>query len=118
MDDAYFIVHKWMHTDLKLKGSELLVFAIVYGFSYNGENTYNGSLKWIAETAGISKRQAINTLKSLVNQKLLQKTEIFKFNVKFCEYSVNNKEIEKRRYEAKIERRNEKIENTEIKVIN
>lgn len=38
----YTVVHSWMARDLKLKGTELLAFAIIYNFSMDGAGKYFG----------------------------------------------------------------------------
>ena len=40
----YYSVQGWMVKDLNLKGNELAVFAIIYGFSQDNETWFTGSL--------------------------------------------------------------------------
>ena len=47
--DNYILIAGWMITDLHLKGNELIVFAIIYGFSQDGVGTFNGSLQYISD---------------------------------------------------------------------
>lgn len=48
-DESYITIMGWMVNILDLKGSELLVYALIYGFSQDGESKYYGSRKYIAE---------------------------------------------------------------------
>ena len=80
-----------MRDDLGLKGNELLVFAVIYGFSQGRQGCFKGSLAYLQEVCGISKMTAVNILKSLVEKGLLDKTEIFENGVKFVSYSVGIK---------------------------
>ena len=36
-DDNYYITYGWMINQLQLKGNELQIFAIIYGFSQNNK---------------------------------------------------------------------------------
>lgn len=76
---------------LGLKGNDLLVFAVVHGFSQNGEGCYYGSLSHLAEICGIARRTVIDVLKRLTDMGLLKKTEIYRNGVKFCAYETSAK---------------------------
>ena len=75
-----------MREDLGLKGNELLVFAVIYGFSQGRQGCYKGSLAYLQETCGIAKQTAVDILKSLVSKGLLEKGEIYQNGVKFVTY--------------------------------
>jgi hypothetical protein len=70
-----FLVHEWMPRELKLKGNELLVFALIFSFSRTG-NKYTGSLSYLRRITGLSKSTLMRILKSLCLKKLTLKTEI------------------------------------------
>lgn len=95
IDEKYYIVIEgWMRTKLNLKNNELLVFAIIHGFTKNADkHEFNGSLQYLANWCGSTKYCIIKCLKSLVNKNYIIKSEIFKNNVKFCSYTINE-EIE------------------------
>lgn len=76
----------WMLTDLHLKGNELLIYAIIYGFSQDGEQTFSGSLQYLADWTNSTKQGVSKSLKSLVDKGLIDKIEKFVNGVKFCEY--------------------------------
>lgn len=78
-----------MITRLKLKGNELLVFALIHGFSQDGESRFKGSLKYLIEWTGLDKTTIIKILKSLVEKRYIHKFEYEKNKVRFCEYSTN-----------------------------
>ena len=64
----YVVIQGWMCNELQLSGNELLVFALIHGFSQDGESEFAGSRNYIAETFNISKPtvdKAINNLLSL-----------------------------------------------------
>ena len=52
---AYIVIQDWMISDLQLKGNELLTYALIYGFSQDGESEFKGSLKYISEFLGVKK---------------------------------------------------------------
>ena len=47
--DNYILVYGWMVTELGLKGNELFLYAIIYGFSQDGETEFSGSLRYMQE---------------------------------------------------------------------
>lgn len=59
--------------ELGLRGSRLLVFAVVYRYSGEGKGEYYGSLDYIAEWCGISRAQASIILRDLTNEGILEK---------------------------------------------
>ena len=85
-DENYIHVCGWMIRRLKLKGNELLVYAIIYGFSQDGENRFTGSLQYLADWTGSTKQGVIKNLKSLVDKGYVNKEEKIINGVKFCEY--------------------------------
>lgn len=87
-EKSYLHIEAFMVNDLKLKGNELLVYAIIFGFSQDEESVYSGSLQYLADWTNSTKRGIIKTLQSLIQKKLIEKNEIFKNGQKFCEYKA------------------------------
>lgn len=85
-DRNYISIQAFMVKDLGLKGNELITYALIYGFSQDGENYFRGSLTYIAEWLNCSKNTAYNIVKSLVDKGFLDKKEKEINKVKFCEY--------------------------------
>lgn len=84
----YFTILQEMR-EMGLKGNELIVFAVINGFSQNGNGSFHGSLAALQEMCGISSRQTItDILKSLVDKNLITKTEVTLHGVKVISYSV------------------------------
>lgn len=73
VETQFFQVFGWMARSLKLSGTELCVYAIVFSFSKDGETEYKGSTRYIMETLNVSKPTAMSALNSLVNKGLLIK---------------------------------------------
>lgn len=84
--ENYINIQGFMVTDLGLKGNELLIYAIIYGFSQEESSKYSGSLQYLADWTNTSKQTVINCLNGLIEKDLIEKNEVFKNNVKFCEY--------------------------------
>ena len=84
----YFTILQEMR-EMGLKGNELIVFAVINGFSQNGNGSFHGSLAALQEMCGISSRQTIiDILKSLIDKNLITKTEVTLNGVKNISYSV------------------------------
>ena len=94
-DDNYFLVSGWMLNRLNLKGTALHVFAIIYGFSQDGEGSYTGSLQYLMDFTNTTKKTIISTLKELVDQGYLTKTENCINGVKFNTYKVSTLLVKK-----------------------
>ena len=86
-DNTYIVIQSWMVTDLKLSGNDLMVYAIIYGFSQDGESRFTGSLQYLADWCNATKAGVQKNLKNLIDLGLIDKYESFKNNIKFCEYS-------------------------------
>ncbi len=87
-DGNFITIQSFMVKDLKLKGNELLTYAIIYGFSQDGENKFTGSLQYLCDWTNSTKQGISKTLKILVEKGLIEKTDIYKNGVKFVEYHV------------------------------
>ena len=89
-DENYYQIQGWMINRLGLKGIPLSVYAIIYGFSQDGENEYTGSVQYLCDFCGrVSKPTIINALKELVEKKLLFRREEIINGVQFNRYKVN-----------------------------
>ena len=94
-DENFIQISAWMLNKLNLKGNELLIYGLIYGFSKDGNSVFRGSINYISSWLNISERSTIDNLKSLINKKLITK-KVIKGNgnnILGCEYSVNNVHI-------------------------
>ena len=87
-DGNYITIQSFMVKDLKLKGNELLTYAIIYGFSQNGESKVTGSLQYRADWTKSTTQGVMKNLKALVEKGLIVKTDIYENGVKFVKYHV------------------------------
>lgn len=58
-ETSYIIIQGWMRTRLRLTGNDLICFALIFGFSQDGESVFTGSLKYIQEAIGVATRQSV-----------------------------------------------------------
>ena len=88
-DNNYITIQGWMRTRLNLKGVELMVFAIIYGFSQDGESVFSGTARYLAEWVGVSRRSMMDILRKLVDKGLLVKIDKVVNGVGLVDYKVN-----------------------------
>lgn len=85
-NDNYVVIQGWMLNELGLSGNELMVYALIYGFSQDG-TWFTGSSKYIAEWMGTDRKATVrNVLSRLIEKELIEKREKFVNNVKYCDY--------------------------------
>lgn len=82
----YVVITGDMITDLGLKGNELLIYALINGFCQDEESQFYGSLAYLMEFTSLSKQGVINTLNSLIEKGLIEKTQSEVNGVKFNSY--------------------------------
>lgn len=87
-DGNYIVIQSFMVTDLHLKGTDLIVYAIIYGFSQAENQAYTGSLQYLADWTNCTKQGVMKNLKSLMQKGLIEKKETVLNDIKFCEYRV------------------------------
>lgn len=75
MKDSYIVIESWMITELKLKGNELIVYAVINGFTQDGEHWYYGTRSHLSEWCGSTKETVSNCLKSLLEKGLIERQE-------------------------------------------
>lgn len=88
-NNNYVVIAGWMCNELKLSGNELLIFALIYGFSQDGESEFCGSRTYIANTFNISKPTVDKSLKSLMDKNLITKREIVINDIKLNRYKIS-----------------------------
>lgn len=73
-NENHIVIHGWMRNELNLKGNELLVYALLYGFSQDGESSFKGKLAFIQDWFDISKKTAITIIQKLEAKGLVSKS--------------------------------------------
>lgn len=73
-DDNYAVIQGWMINRLHLSGTELMVFAIIHGFT-QGENGdgFAGGISYLTEWTGTTSRTVITILQRLEEKGLIRR---------------------------------------------
>lgn len=82
----YVLIQGWMVNELGLKGNDLMVYAIIHGFSHVEGTAFTGSLQYLAEWTNSTKSNVRRNLNRLIEQGLLIKEDETINGVKFCKY--------------------------------
>lgn len=69
--DNYINVQAFMVTDLGLTGNDLLVYAIIHGFSHDGSSAFCGTRAYLAEWCGCTIRGIQKNLNNLMARGLI-----------------------------------------------
>lgn len=73
-DSNYVVIQGWMLTRLGLKGNELMIYAVIYGFTQNGETEFIGSMKYLADWTNSTVESVRKCIKSLIDKGYIVKT--------------------------------------------
>nr|DAZ39075.1 MAG TPA: helix-turn-helix domain protein [Caudoviricetes sp.] len=87
-DENFVAIQGWMLNKLNLKGNELIVYAVIYGFSQDDESRFTGSRRYLAEWCGCTLKTVDNALSSLVAKGLIAKHDKTINGVHLCDYSI------------------------------
>jgi DNA-binding MarR family transcriptional regulator len=75
-DNNYYVTNGWMINRLGLSGRELQVYAIIYGFTQDGETEFSGSLTYLMEWLNVgSKHTVIKAIDALIKKGLVEKRQ-------------------------------------------
>ena len=73
---CFINIQPFMVQELKLKGNELLVYAIIHSYSQGKEGYYKGSISYLCEWTNATKQGILKVLKSLYEKGLLEKKKV------------------------------------------
>jgi len=94
--DNYVVIQGWMCNELNLKGNDLLIFALIYGFSQDSESAFSGSRKYISNTFNISMPTVDKALQNLVDKGyIIKKMDVVYDYTKPYSYYVNQDVVKK-----------------------
>lgn len=89
-DENFIVEHGWMINRLGLKGNELRIYAIIYGFSQTEGTWFTGGLQYLADWVRGTKQGVIGNLKALLEKGLIEKQETIVNGVKLCSYRATD----------------------------
>lgn len=75
-DNCYVVIQSFMLNELHLKGNELIVYAVIHGYTQDGEHWYYGTRGHLAEWCGATKGTVANCLNSLMEKGLIVRREV------------------------------------------
>lgn len=90
----YIVIQGWMINELELKGTKLMVYALIYSYSRDGEGKFYGTIRHLEDATGNSRRSVMDALNSLVDEDLLIKESETINGVTFNRYKANLKAID------------------------
>ena len=74
MENTDFLnIQGWMINELNLKGNELIIYALIYGFTKDGVSEFRGSRQYMADWTNSSVRSVQNVVNSLVDKGMIEK---------------------------------------------
>lgn len=73
-DSNYVVIQGWMITRLGLKGNALMIYAVIYGFTQNGEAEFVGSMKYLADWTNSTIESVRKCINSLINKGYIVKS--------------------------------------------
>lgn len=79
--DNYINIMGWMVTDLGLSGNDLLIYAIIFGFSQDGDSIFMGDRNYLAEWCNASLATVKRSLKYLRDRGLIEQVHHSKDNL-------------------------------------
>lgn len=86
----YYTVFRWFKDELGLKKTERDIYAVIYGYSKNGQNTYNSTAKYLADITDTSRSTVMRVLNDLEKGGYIQKINNKINNQNRPEYRVIN----------------------------
>lgn len=72
-EENFICIQGWMISKLNLKGNDLLVYAIIYGYSQDGSSWFSGGLQYLADWVNGTKHGVMKNLKHLESMGLIKK---------------------------------------------
>lgn len=90
MKDSQFVtIQGWMGNRLGLRGNDLICFAVIYGFSMDGESQFKGNLEYLCACMFASKPTVLLALNKLTECNLILKQDNVVKGKKRCYYATN-----------------------------
>lgn len=72
----FYLIQGWMLNIGCSNWNEIAAYALVYGFSQDGQTAFQGSISYIQEWLMCSKQTAVKTMKRLEEKGLIVKTQV------------------------------------------
>ena len=86
-EKGYTTIPDWM-LSLDLDIYEVIILAVIYGFSQDGESSFTGSQNYLARKAKCTRRKVTMALPKLVEMGYVKKDDVSIQGIKLCRYKV------------------------------
>ena len=82
------VIQGWMINELKLKSNELLVYALIYGFSQDGHSEFKGTKNYLAKAIGGCTNTVRTVIKTLMSRSLVTERTVEVGGIYFKRYKA------------------------------
>lgn len=96
--DSYYIVHSWMIEDLGLSKTDLIVFAIIYGFSHDDNSSFHGSVDYLIRMTGAARSTLFRSINRLLESGLILKVDTETASTGLSAYRCDHDKIDSVRF--------------------
>lgn len=80
-DTSYVTIQAFMVNNLQLKGNELIVYAVIFGYTQDGEHWFYGTRGHLANWCGASKGTVSNCIASLLEKGYIRKKKVTRHGI-------------------------------------
>lgn len=87
-DGTYVNIQSFMVNELHLSGNALIIYAVIYGFSQDGDSWFTGSRAYLAAWCQASKSTVSRNLDALCSDGLIERRERTESGVLLVDYRV------------------------------
>ena len=87
-DGTYVNIQSFMVNELHLSGNALIIYAVIYGFSQDGDSWFTGSRSYLAAWCQASKSTVSRNLETLCSDGLIERRERTESGVLLVDYRV------------------------------
>lgn len=108
IENTYINIQSWMVSELNLKGNELMIYAIIYGFCQDKESRFKGGRSYLAKWTNSTIRGVQNNLNSLIEKGMISKHEKTINGIKVCDYYPINLPWERKPVHCDYEENNDR----------
>lgn len=88
-DENFYVIFAWMMTRLNLKGVALMIYAIIYGYSQDGQSDFTGGRQYLCDLTGTTKPTVDKALDELLSADLIIKKQVSYNGLTFNNYKIN-----------------------------
>ncbi len=93
-DNNFIVIQGWMVNQLKLQGNDLIVYALIYGFSQDGVSEFCGSCNYIGKWLNMDRRNVLRVLQRLTDNNFIIKKDVeIAPKLKMPHYLINQEKI-------------------------